>query len=222
MTFRTMTLLLSLTAFCAFASPTQAEPVLTGSGGILDSLYGWENLIEVQSGADDLWTNTGTVFAWAKGKWAAYDQTFGYFRGEEGNTFRSLFTAEGNGYLDWPYAWASVSKTGEQFRFALDPSGAPRWSSAVDDNSDATDHLRTFEITLGPSAGHYVLAWEDLPLGGDADYQDLIVEVSGARIYSQAGATDAGVPEPTTMAILAAGGVGLFARRKARRRTRVA
>ena len=218
MTIRTTSLLLALTALCAFASTGSAEPMLTGTGGILDTLYGLENLVEVSSALDQLWTNTGTLRASAKGKWADYDQTFGYLSGDQGDAFRSLFTVEGDGYLSWPHGWAGESRTGEQFRFALDPRGAPRWSSAVDDNSDGVDHLRTFEITMGESAGHYVLAWEDLPLGGDADYQDLVVEVSGAAIYSQAGGMDAGVPEPTTMAILVAGGVGIFARRKARRR----
>jgi hypothetical protein len=41
--------------------------------------------------------------------------------------------------------------------------------------------MRTFLITGGPSAGNYVIAWEDLPNLGDKDFQDIVVEVSGVR-----------------------------------------
>lgn len=60
--------------------------------------------------------------------------------------------------------------------------------------------MRTFEIT---TTGNHVICWEDQSLG-DADYQDLVVEVIGA----------VAVPEPGTLALLAAGGVLTLLRRR--------
>ena len=95
--------------------------------------------------------------------------------------------------------------TGSIFRFADDPCGAPLWSSQDADNSDGQDHMRTFRITDGPSAGNYAICWEDLPCLGDQDHQDLIVEVSGGG---------APVPEPAALAMIGLGGLGVLRRRR--------
>ena len=66
--------------------------------------------------------------------------------------------------------------------------------------------MQTFSITGGPSAGNYVVGWEDLPLSSsDLDYQDLVIEVCGVRP----------VPEPATIILL---GLGSFALRRKRSR----
>jgi hypothetical protein len=41
------------------------------------------------------------------------------------------------------------------------------------------DHMVSWLVTDGQYAGDYVLAWEDLKLLGDRDYNDLVVRVSG-------------------------------------------
>jgi hypothetical protein len=61
----------------------------------------------------------------------------------------------------------------------------------------------TWLITGGEAAGNYVIAWEDLPRGGDRDFNDIVLEV---RV----------VPIPAALWLFASGLLGLigFARRK--------
>jgi len=60
-----------------------------------------------------------------------------------------------------------------------------------------------WQITGGPSAGNYVIAWEDLYALGDQDYSDLVVEVSGVSPYAP-------VPEASTLVLMGSGLSGLL------------
>ncbi len=202
-------LLASAGALLAACGMAGAEPVLTGPGGILDTLYGWGNLSEVPPALDQLWVNpTDEVAVEVQAKWAAYTQTFGYLPGSTGGTFQPLFVVCGNGYFGGkPSATIPKAVSGLIFRFADDPSGAPLWSSQATDNLDGRDHMRTFLITKGPSAGNFVIAWEDLPCLGDRDFQDLVVEVHGVTQ----------VPEPSMLAVLTPAGAVIALARGRRR-----
>ncbi len=96
------------------------------------------------------------------------------------------------------------------FGFYIDPNG-------VGDNRMYTEHQRNshddYQVTIfkiEEMENQFLLGWEDLDLnggtGGDRDYQDMIVRV-----------TVTSVPEPSVIALFAAGlfGVG-FARRRMR------
>ena len=101
--------------------------------------------------------------------------------------------------------------TVDKFVWALKPSGAPLWTSLQNKNEDSSfDHMVTWRITggAGNTVGNYVIAWEDLPGGGDQDYNDLVVEVGGA----------APVPEPATMLLFGTGLVGLAGARFRRKK----
>ena len=201
-------------AFTPIAPAPSGELNLLGSGGVLDTLYGLGNLQRISDSftGDQLWDLTsggGSVTALAK--FAGFTQEFGIIPGSSGGTFMSLFTASADiDPLGGPGPSTPLPTTlTERFRFALDPSGAPLWSSRQSDNSDGgLDHMVAWKI-LG--TGNFVLAWEDLAGLGDKDYNDLVVQVSGA-----APAT----PEPGTLLLIGSGlvGMGAAARRRNRRK----
>jgi len=187
------------------------EVPLAESGGILDRLYGLSNLLRIDDDLDKIWfPASGTAMAQAK--YAGYSQNFGYIPQNSGifdsDDFVSLFTVTSNGPL-FGSPTASLSSGNVNFLWALNPSGAPLWTSLPTQNSDNSDHMVTWLITgsVGKSntIGNYVIAWEDLYDGGDHDFNDLVVEASF---------NPAPVPEPTTLLLLGSGLVGIGAFRR--------
>lgn len=153
------------------------------------------NVISSSAGdADDqLWTG-GPISATAEARYAEYTQEFGYDLVGDGLSYVKLFDLLGYG----------LGVTGDGVvEFAADDVWAwcragtgSTWSSDNNANSDTRDHLVTYELAgLQDNLKHWLLFWEDLPCLGDADYNDLVVEITA-------------VPEPCS-AILLAGGLGL-------------
>jgi hypothetical protein len=181
-----------------FSNPPNAGTPILQPGGVLDTLYGLSNIARIDDFSapvtDQIWYNPngGAV---AKAKYAGYQHDFGYFAGTSGGTFVPLFYTGGgmSGYYtpgSEPSAIFTQVETGPLFRFGLDSLGsAPVWSSRQDENPDGgLDHMATWLITGGPSAGNYVIAWEDLYGLGDMDFRDLVVEVSGVSPIPAPGA----------------------------------
>jgi Ca2+-binding RTX toxin-like protein len=164
-------------------------------GGVLDQLYGLDNLERVDDFAsvpnDQLWTTVGNAAVLAVAKFAGLNNTLGYFEGDTSPTFNSLFTCSGTCFEDCsascspsPAAFFTLNST---FRFGLSTSGGDTWSSLQGNNSDSPkDHMVTWRV-VSSDAGHpdnpvggFVIGWEDVPdASDDGDYNDLVVEVSG-------------------------------------------
>ncbi len=190
--------------------PSFGEPSLIGNGGILDNSFGLENLQRIDDDFDQYWNVvSGEVTVTAIAKYAGYKQDFGFIDGADNFTsllYVPTMNAQSNTF--------TVAESGTPFRFGLDPSGAPLFSSDPSDNvvcgwhyCSEKDHMVSWLITDGLYAGDYVIAWEDLKYLGDRDYNDLVVRVSGVSV----------VPVPAAVWLFASGLLGLMA--VARRRT---
>ena len=163
------------------------ETPLVQTSGILDQVYGLGNLVRVDDNWDQIWSPS-MVDATAKTKLAAFGQDFGYIPQNIDGTFNasdfvSLFNVAGGMSgtgLSGPNAFFNSGNT--PFIWALNPSGAPMWTSRTSDNTDEIDHMVTWSIVDNDEKsdnpiGRYVIAWEDLKGGGDRDFNDLVVEV---------------------------------------------
>jgi len=165
-----------------------SEPSLLVQGGILDTLYGLGNVVRIDDDFDQIWMNLDGG-ATATAKYAAADESFGYFPGASGGAFVSLFTvAVGTNQYYPPTTDTPGTIPGSAvlpiFRLGLSTpyNSGMLWSSQESDNATpVNDHMVTWLITggAGNTAGNYVVAWEVENLG-DADYQDLVVEISKA------------------------------------------
>ena len=185
--------------------PSPHEPDLTGSGGILDITYGLDNLQRIDDDLDQYWNvSANEVTVTAVAKYAGFSQEFGFI--DNNDNFMSLLYVP---FINNQTSTFTIADSGSPFKFGLDPSGSPLFSSDPLDNvfcgryhcSSPKDHMVSWLITDGEYAGDYVIAWEDLKKLGDRDYNDLVVRVSGATV----------VPVPAAIWLFVSGLLGLAA-----------
>lgn len=148
-------------------------------------------------GADDQsWTGNVHVTATAVARYAGYSQTFGYDLAGDQTGFVELFSVLGDGA---DVSGSATLELGQGHSLAWMRGGTGSlYSSHTASNSDGLDHMVTYHVTgVADDAERWVLFFEDLPNGGDHDYNDLVVEL----VVYQA-------PEPSTglltLAMLAA------------------
>lgn len=192
------------------------EPGLAGVNGILDTHFGMENLLRVDDSIDQYWRNGGRIMVKTLARWAGFNQSFGYI-GPSGE-FTQLLSVRNQ--WSQPASRFTANDSGDIFHFALNPEGAPLWSSVVSNNSDAIDHMVTWKITASSNRsliGAYVTAWEDLAGGGDGDYNDLVMLIKGdvSPETDLSSIPNAVVPLPAALWLFTTGLLGLaaFARR---------
>ena len=184
------------------------ETPLVDTGGILDQIYGLNNLIRVDDRWDQIWSpSSGDVTV--KAKFAAFEQDFGYIPQNIDGSFNEtdfvrLFKVSGhtNG-IHFMASTVPFHSHNANFVWALNPSGAPMWTSQPNSAIDGFDHMVTWYIADNDGindhlTGTFVLAWEDLYGGGDRDFNDLVVEVHITQ-----------VPLPGSFWILSSGFISL-------------
>ena len=172
-----------------------------GTVGIIESRYGTDGATRISDYASHSNVkNTDVEWNFLEGaaapsfvqiaKHAGYKSEFGIFHN---NSFWSLgnFLAEFgiNSEIKFYLGIKVTSFAGQEFF----------WSSNNDQNRDSLDHMVTWVIDV--DAGIYAVAFEDLPGGGDQDFNDLVVEVRGF--------VDGLVPEPGTLALIILGLAGI-------------
>lgn len=91
------------------------------------------------------------------------------------------------------------------------------WYSELLRNEDLKDHCKVYKTRLnGHLVAHsYLLAWEDLPDLGDADFQDIVIRLDGVQaVQGSSVPVNRPVPEPSTLAFCLVGGFAALAVRK--------
>lgn len=149
-------------------------------GGILDTVYGLENLTRIEDYNADLndqyWTFSipqSYATATVRAKFTSFHHKFGYLTGSDGDDFHFLLNSHGPTFAIFdddphtsdpsapPSREFTMADTSSTFRLALELNDRQtRWSSAQRENSDTPpaslhdgqDHMVTWQIT--GSLGH--------------------------------------------------------------------
>lgn len=220
-------------AFTSPDVPALGEPTIDTPGGLLDRLYGLGNLERVDDReamvTDQMWQampGSEQLRIMIMARYAPYGLDLGLIVDEDPvANFQAIADAGGKPRGIYPRSIATsvafeTAILDSAFRWGIFVSESERvWSSREIDNVSPValaedgdgDRMLTFQIVDNENApsnaiGSYVIVWEDSPtdLGMDRDFNDLVVEVSGAQP----------IPEPLSLSLLA-GGL-LWVRRRAR------
>ncbi len=168
-----------------------------GFGGVLDAQSPFFGEVD-----DQTWTGAVLTFT-AVARYAGYTQEFGYDLDDDGLGYLKLLDVHGSRMNVSGSATLELNP-GDSLAWMRDGNHGGRFSSRVADNPDALDHMVSYYVSgMNDDLARWMLFWEDLPGGGDKDYNDLAVEIT------------APIPEPGTGAtILLTSGVYILLRRR--------
>ncbi|WP_177420517.1 DUF4114 domain-containing protein [endosymbiont of Lamellibrachia barhami] len=180
------------------------ELSIEASGGIIDQLFGLANVRRIDDRplgvSDQLWVaDASTVEARVLAKFTGYaSEGFGVFENIASDPYRETFVATSNPFysdpLDDMFIDLGVSPF-DIFSYGMESNLCGSQVNSIENrNSCVRDHMVTWEILNGQSAGNFILAWEDLT---DNDFNDLVLEVRGAK--------PVGTPEPVAWLLFSTG-----------------
>lgn len=181
---------------------------ISGSGGSFAQI-----IIELAGNA-----NTNTV--------GIYDATdpskmITLFSGVESSGAQKLLTLGNDGSVIVNFMDTGVDFAGNAFGYFLN-TGTTIFYSDKDLNADSIDHMVAFQgkgtdtidlpATLPGvwSTNEYIMAWEDLPGGGDMDYNDFVLMTESVSPISMPDPSIQSIPEPSILALLGIGFLGLL------------
>ncbi len=246
--------LIALTAMPAMALTSVTDPWNPGSPNDALNLYEIYNAIygtnftstdgitggdEISGGMDSLRVEPDQLFDYSEdgsaefvARYAAFNQTFGYYTDDEdGLNYNVMFTSvlpSGAQIITQNTDNVVVIDTtllaGENvgfFDYAFresDPENGWIWHSEVARNNDEEDHMVAFYALVyneeteewNVDESRMLVAFEDLNHLGDADYNDLVVEVT----FNGDVTTHDPVAEPATAGLLLLGLAGAALRRR--------
>jgi len=168
--------------------------------------------------------NTDTITSFVISRNAGYSNSFGFYDPFDTSNYLQLFNGVDGPFTATTVNWDGTSfealgttrtfSTGGAFGLYVSTSGGDTWYSDTSLNSDGFDHFLFFD-TLGnaPSASfinvqNLVFAIEDLPNGGDKDYNDLLASCIDCAPAGRPTTTTT-VPVPATMPLFGMGLMGL-------------
>jgi hypothetical protein len=192
---RILMITVMLAVMVAMSGLANAEPTLTS---ILNNTYGIGNYVE-QTGSE-FWFNPGTYTT----------KTLNVTDHQAGYTDPTGWYDKGSGSLhqvfDTPAVgeYSNIYPTGP-FGLYINSSlnGMTTYKTEKSKNPDSNKHARVFKVnkvgSISVSTPTWAIGFEDLSLG-DADYQDVVLELKGA---------DLAIPEFPTVALPVAAVIGL-------------